>query len=120
MASVLPQSRWRLAAERDDCTVFGFSGGPSYADENRVIGDDFAHMVDERGKGNVCLDFQNVEYVCSADLGKLIGVWKKLKDDARKLSLVNVRPHVFEVFHVIRFTKLMEIREGNDCPVPVA
>src|SRR5436305_8237727 len=79
-----------------------------------VLGCQLAKIVDKHSRGNLRLDFRHVEFLTSADIGRLVRLWKKLKDDGRRLAFHNVKPLVYQVFQVIRVNKLMEIRDK--CP----
>ena len=61
--------------------------------------------------GEVHLDFRNVEYVESRELGALVVLNRKVKGAGGKLALVNVRPFVSGVLEVTRLDTILEVRK---------
>ena len=59
----------------------------------------------------VHLDFGNVEFVESRDLGALVVLNRKVKGAGGKLALVNVRPVVSGVLEVTRLNTILEVRK---------
>jgi anti-anti-sigma factor len=100
--------------QNGDGTVATYTGHVRHAATTDVgLGHHLAGIVDEHTAGNLYLDFRRVEFLNSADIGRLVSLWKKLKDDGRRLVLRNVKPLVYQVFQVIRLHKLMEIRDAR-------
>jgi anti-anti-sigma factor len=57
------------------------------------------------------LDFQGVEYMSSAMLGKLIQLHKRCKADKIKLKLCSISSNPLDVFKITRLDKLFEIHK---------
>ena len=55
------------------------------------------------------VDFQELTYISSAGLGVLLGLQKRLVDSGHKLKLVNLNPHIRELFRLARFDAIFEI-----------
>jgi anti-anti-sigma factor len=57
---------------------------------------------------HVFLDFRNVESLASRDLGRLVGLDRRLRASGGRLTLCNVRPQLYEVFDRTGLTAWME------------
>ena len=85
-------------------------------DETNIqhIGDQLFSLVDDDGRKKILLDFENVEYLSSAALGKLITMDKKVKAAGGKLKLCSVRPEIYEVFAITKLNKLFDIQDDQE------
>lgn len=70
------------------------------------------------GKDVLCLvddscvvDFAELSYISSAGLGLLFATQKRLTDQNRELTLVNLNPHIREVFRIAGFDNIFKIDE---------
>ena len=57
---------------------------------------------------HVLLDLQNVDSLLSSDLGRLVGLDRRLRASGGRLTLCNVKPQVYEVFDRTGLTAWME------------
>ncbi|MBU8932669.1 MAG: STAS domain-containing protein [candidate division Zixibacteria bacterium] len=55
------------------------------------------------------IDFTGLEYISSGGLSVLLITYKRLSDQGHSLKLVNMSPHVREVFHYARLDKVFDI-----------
>jgi anti-sigma B factor antagonist len=55
------------------------------------------------------LDFADLDYISSAGLGVLLATQKKLSESGHALRLVNVNPHIRDVFHFSGFDQIFHI-----------
>jgi anti-anti-sigma factor len=55
------------------------------------------------------VDCQELAYISSAGLGVLLGLQKRLLDSGHKLKLVNLNPHIRELFRLAMFDAIFEI-----------
>jgi anti-anti-sigma factor len=55
------------------------------------------------------VDFAELEYISSAGLGLLFATQKRLVDRGGALTLVNLRPHIRELFTIAGFDHIFEI-----------
>lgn len=62
--------------------------------------------------GGCVLDMSGLEYISSAGLGVLLSTHKRLLADASGLELVNVNPHISDIFRYSGFDKLFVIRSA--------
>ncbi len=93
-------------------TVIALQNGQVKDEANRLAG-----QMDGRDggpAGPVLLDFKNVEYVISEDLGALVGLHKRVKTEGGRLTLVNVRPLVSDVFSITRLDTLFDVYRATD------
>ncbi len=65
--------------------------------------------LDQAGQRHLLLDFQNVQWITSAELGTLLLLHKRLAACGGRLTLVNVRQEIYEVFAVTRLHTLLEV-----------
>ena len=85
-------------------------------DESNIqdIGDQMFELVEKHYKVKLLLNFENVEYLSSAALGKLITLNKKVKAETGKLKLCNIRPQIYDVFKITKLNKLFQIYDSED------
>jgi len=78
----------------------------------QVVGDQMYRLVDDHGLKQIILDFQTVEHLSSAALGKLINMKKKVDASGGKLSMCNLRPELLKIFKVTKLTKVFDIQKS--------
>ena len=55
------------------------------------------------------VDFAELSYISSAGLGLLFGTQKRLVDGGGGLTLINLSPHIREIFQIAGFDNIFEI-----------
>lgn len=80
----------------------------------QAIAEQLFSLVETDGKRKLLLNFDNVEYMSSAALGKLINLHKKLTSLQGKLAMCNVIPQIFEVFAITKLDKIFKIFPDED------
>ena len=55
------------------------------------------------------VDFAELSYISSAGLGLLFGAQRRLVDGGGGLTLVNLSPHIREIFQIAGFDNIFEI-----------
>jgi anti-anti-sigma factor len=60
---------------------------------------------------HLILDFSNVKFLTSLGLAMLLTLRKRLADGGRRLAILNLHPHVYEVFSVTRLDTLFDVRQ---------
>ena len=55
------------------------------------------------------VDFEELAYISSAGLGLLFATHKRLVDEGEGLRLINLNPHIREVFRIAGFDTVFEI-----------
>jgi anti-anti-sigma factor len=61
-------------------------------------------------EGGCVVDMAALEYISSAGLGVLLSTHKRLMSSRQGLELVNVNPHINDIFRYSGFDKLFVIR----------
>jgi anti-sigma B factor antagonist len=74
------------------------------------LGDELFTLVEKEQRKNLLLNFNNVEFLSSAALNKLIILDKKVKANSGKLRLCNLKPEIYEVFAITRLNQLFDIK----------
>jgi anti-sigma B factor antagonist len=110
-----PPRRRRLEVEDiGDVTVVNFVDKRILDEQNiQVIGEQLFGLVDTDGRKKVLLNFNNVEFLSSAALGKLITLHKKLQGTGGKLVLCNIHQDIFEVFEITKLDKFFTIHKDE-------
>jgi anti-anti-sigma factor len=78
-------------------------------DVENVIATELEGRTDGLGECHLLLDFTNVEYLNSVELGTLISLHKKLVALGGRLTLFNLNAQVYEVFTVCRLHTFLTI-----------
>lgn len=60
-------------------------------------------------EGSCVINFKGVEYISSVGLGVLLKTQKRLSESGNKLKLINMNPHILQVFKYARFDLIFEI-----------
>ena len=77
------------------------------------LGAELISLVEKENYKKIILNFENVEFLSSAALGKLITMEKKSKSAGAALRLSNIRPEIYEVFAITKLNKLFDIKENE-------
>jgi hypothetical protein len=96
-----PWKCYRLFPERlaDGLAVHTVGALPSsWFKDEEVLG-----LVDQAGSGQLYLDCRRMEYLNSEDVGSLIVLDKRLRNQGGWLTLCHLQPAVLELFEIIRF-----------------
>jgi anti-sigma B factor antagonist len=110
----MAQHRRLTISEVGDVTVVRFVDRKILDELNiQEMGQELFQLVEEAGKTRLVLNFQQVEFLSSAALGKLITLDKKVKAHGGKMKLSNIRPEIYEVFAITKLNKLFDIKEDE-------
>jgi anti-sigma B factor antagonist len=74
------------------------------------LGAELFALVEQQNRKAVLLNFDGVEFLSSAALGKLITFDRKVKAAKGRLKLSNIRPEILEVFQVTKLNRVFDIR----------
>jgi len=55
------------------------------------------------------LDFQELKYIASAGLGILLRAQKRLQSQGKTLRIVNLNPHMREIFKMVNFDRIFQL-----------
>ncbi len=78
------------------------------------VGDALFDLVNKQYKTKLLLNFENVEYLSSAALGKLITLNKRVKEENGELKLCNIINEIYEVFRITKLNRLFEIYDDME------
>lgn len=80
-------------------------------DESRIqlLGQELLNLVNNTGNDRIVLNFQNVSFMSSAMIGKLIQFGKKCDSTEISLRLCNINENVEEVFSLMNLGKVFKI-----------
>jgi len=103
-----------MAEQRGNVSVINFLD-KKILDEMHIqeIGEELFGMI-EKGKTRMLLNFENVDYLSSAALGKLITLNKRIKEENGQLKLANIKENIYEVFRITKLNKIFEIYDTED------
>jgi len=80
----------------------------------QLLADELFEIVDRNLKCKLLLNFDTVEYLSSAVLGKLVALHKKIKTEKGQLKLCHIKPNILEVFKVTRLDKVLSIHDTQE------
>lgn len=86
----------------DDGTII-LSGRLDASQESR------ARAVFDNAASPLVVDFKDLDYIASAGLGILLGTQKKLMASGQGMKIVNINPHIREIFEMAGFHTIFEI-----------
>lgn len=94
-----------------DVTVVRFNDR-KILDEAKIIqfGSELYGLVELDNRKSILLNFDGVEFLSSAALGKLITFDRKVKSHKGRLKLCEIRPEILEVFQITKLNKVFDIR----------
>ena len=74
------------------------------------LGSELFALVELDNRKTILLDFEGVEFLSSAALGKLITFDRKVKTSKGRLKMCGLAPGILEVFQVTKLNKVFDIR----------
>lgn len=83
----------------------------SIIDESRIeaVGTELKELMSKSDQEKMVLSFENVEFMSSAMIGKLVHFGNLCKDEKVALRLCDINPNVKKVFDLMRLDKLFAI-----------
>jgi anti-sigma B factor antagonist len=104
--------------QKEDILVVYFTDA-KILDEARIqqIGKELMEKGEEAGKSEskkMLLNFQGVQFMSSAMIGKLVLLNKKSKAANLTLKFCAISPNVLEVFKITRLNKVFDIQADED------
>ena len=76
-------------------------------DSNQV---DSTREILSRVDTTVKVDFGELKYISSAGLGLLLATQKRLLDAGQKLEIVNMTPHIRDIFTIAGFDFIFDLK----------
>lgn len=74
------------------------------------LGSELFSLVEHDNRRSIVLNFDNVDFLSSAALGKLITLDRKVKSAQGRLKMCGIRPEILEVFQITKLNKVFDIR----------
>jgi anti-sigma B factor antagonist len=71
--------------------------------------EDKARAVLDELTDTTVLDFQELKYIASAGLGILLRAQKRLQVQGKTLRIVNLNPHMREIFKMVNFDRIFQL-----------
>ena len=78
------------------------------------LGEEFTHLVKDENMTKMVVNFQNIEYMSSAVIGKLITLNKSIATAGGKVKFCCIDEGVMEIFTIMRLDKLIKIYEKEE------
>ena len=78
------------------------------------MGEELSALAASGDHKKLLLNFDNVEFLSSAALGKLISLQKKATASSTALRLCSIRPEIFEVFKITNLDQVFDIDDDQD------
>jgi len=101
--------------KQNDVAVVSFATSRILDQSNvQQLGEEFDALVDQLKLGKIAVNFAGVTYMSSAVMGKLVGLLKRSKAAGGKLILCAIEESIFEIFEIMRFDKMFDIRKTED------
>ncbi len=110
-----PQQKARILVEQNGNVTVVYFQDQGILDEGNIqrISQELFEMVDNSVKIKLLLNFEKVEYLSSAVLGKLVALQKKVAEAKGTLHLCCIRDSILKVFQVTKLDKLFKIYDGQ-------
>ena len=85
-------------------------------DETRIqgLGEELLELVTDGKYSKIVLNFQNVSFMSSAMIGKLIQFAKKCKEADIQLKLCNINENIAEVFALMKLDQVFDIQKDEE------
>ena len=85
-------------------------------DESRIqsLGDELNELVTNAKYEKIILNFQNVSFMSSAMIGKLILFGRKCKSADIELRLCNINENIEEVFRLMKLEKVFKMDKDEE------
>lgn len=110
-----------MATQRIDVTKSGDVSVVKFRDRKildeaaiQELGSELFALVEVDNRKTILLDFEGVEFLSSAALGKLITFDRKVKTSKGRLKMCGIAPGILEVFQVTKLNKVFDIRPTAD------
>jgi len=100
---------------QDDVTIVNFTEAKVVDQRNiDLIGAELTKMAESGAVSKMLINMEDVRFLSSAMLGKLISLHKVLRTKKAALKLCNIVPEIFEVFEITRLDKVFDIYSSED------
>lgn len=103
-----------ITDEQDGVLIAHFQGG-RIIDESHIetIGKELNELLNHEKK-KIILNFQNINFMSSAMIGKLIQFGKKCSNTAVELRLCEINENIQEVFDLMKLGSIFKIEKDEE------
>jgi anti-sigma B factor antagonist len=78
------------------------------------LGEELDALIDQHDMDRIILNFENVSYMSSAVMGKLVSLLKRVQSAGGELKLCSIEDSIYEIFEIMRFDKMFDIYKSED------
>ncbi len=101
--------------KQNDVAVVRFATSRILDQSNvQQLGDELDDLLDQYDLAKVVLNFENVSYMSSAVMGKLVSLLKRMQAAGGELKLCSIEDSIYEIFEIMRFDKMFDIYKSED------
>ena len=80
----------------------------------KQLGDELFGAIDNQTGNLVLINFENVKFLSSNAISKLVVLEKRIRSAGKQLKLSNMRPEVKEIFNITNLTQRFDVCEDQD------
>jgi anti-anti-sigma factor len=91
--------------------VVGIPGSHFGTADNQSPGNTLLAFIEQLAQPEVVLDFEKVYFLSSVGLTILLTLHKRLRMNGRRLTVLNLQPHVYDVFTVTHLNEILDVRQ---------
>ncbi len=105
-----------LLTRTEDDALLAYFQDVRIVDESRIesLGHDLMNLISAATHDKLVLNFQNVAFMSSAMIGKLILFGKKCKTSGVTLRVCGINNNIKQVFDLMHLDKVFDIDETED------
>ncbi len=79
----------------------------------QTLGNDLIELIRKGAEQKILLNLENVNFMSSAMIGKLILFGKKCESAKVDLRICNINPNIKEVFDLMKLEKVFQVNENE-------
>jgi len=115
MKAAQPQPRYFDILQAGAALVIRFNTAALVAEETvENVGKQLLFLADKLGSGGLLLNFESVQGLGSAMLGKLITLHKRMTATGGRLALCRIHPYLYEkIFEIHRLSTLFTVYDDE-------
>ena len=108
-----------LLTKKQDDILIAYFQDVRIIDEPRIqsLGKELSDLINETTNNRIVLNFQNVSFMSSAMIGKLILFGKNCKNAGVELRFCNINENVEQVFQLMNLQKVFNISKDEDAAI---
>jgi len=106
----------KFAVSKSGTTTVVRLAGPRITDQVYIneLGDELVGVLAQAAPPMLLIDLEDVEFLSSSVLGKLIRLFKRARQVGGRVCLCSIRPSIHEVFEITQLDKVFEIYPDAD------